>query len=153
MVKDTIIPDDPLFSEWYALYPRKDAKGAARLAFRRALKKASVEEIMEGTRRYAAYVAGKERRFVCLPATFLNGERWADETPTATRSDSALGEATWLSLTHATWEAIFKLYRRSGVWRAPAPCGPPGALAYVGPTDLLRSDELAEMERLKRPPE
>ncbi len=69
------------FDEFWACYPRKVAKGAARRAFAKALKIASMEEILEGVARYRQEIRQKstEPQFICHPATWLNQERWADE--------------------------------------------------------------------------
>lgn len=75
---DTLESD---FGEWYGLYPHKVGRGAALKAYRTARKKIGRAELIEAVRRYAAGVAraGTEKRFIPHPATWLNGERWADE--------------------------------------------------------------------------
>lgn len=70
---------DADFAAWYASYPRREARGAAVKAYRTARKKATADQLLEGARAYAATVAGKERRYIAQPATWLNGERWLDE--------------------------------------------------------------------------
>ena len=70
-------PDE--FGQWYARYPRKEAREAAKRAFPKARKKASLQELIEGLDRYNAAVKGKEREFIALPATWLNAGRWQDE--------------------------------------------------------------------------
>lgn len=72
---------DQGFAEWWARYPRKIGKGAARTAWARAIKKADTETISRALRRQAAvWVAeGTEDRFIPHPATWLNQERWDDE--------------------------------------------------------------------------
>lgn len=69
------------FDEFYTRYPRKVGKGAARKAFARALKIASLEEIIEGLENSVHYweSEGTEKQFIPHPATWLNGERWCDE--------------------------------------------------------------------------
>ena len=59
-------------------YPRKEARGEARKAFAAARKIASLEELIEGRKRYAKEKQGVERQFLKLPATWLNKECWAD---------------------------------------------------------------------------
>jgi len=60
---------------------RKVAKAAALKAFPKARQKASLAQIMAGLGRYQAglIAAGTDKKFWLHPATFLNGERWADE--------------------------------------------------------------------------
>lgn len=67
------------FEEWWTLVPRKVAKGQARAAFKAALRKVTFDVLAGGMRRYAASVQGKDAQYVCHPATWLNGERWADD--------------------------------------------------------------------------
>lgn len=77
----TTLPEG--FDEFWATYPRKIAKGAARTAFARALKLTDLETIMAGTKRYAALRAGQDPQFTCHASTWLNQERWTDEHDTA----------------------------------------------------------------------
>ena len=65
------------FEEWYALYPKKEAREAARRAFPKARLLASFDDLMAGVRRYAA--KNIERQFIKQPATWLNSGCWADE--------------------------------------------------------------------------
>jgi len=60
---------------------RKIAKAEARKAFPKARAKASLLEIMAGLERYQDNLKAKgtDIQFFAYPATFLNGERWADE--------------------------------------------------------------------------
>lgn len=65
------------FESWWASYPRKVAKGNARKAFAKAIKLASMEELLDGITRYVANKPG-----YCdyaHPASWLNAERWTDE--------------------------------------------------------------------------
>lgn len=66
------------FEQFWAAYPRKAAKGQARKAYAGALRKASAEQIAAGARRYARSRIGEDERFTKHPATWLNGECWAD---------------------------------------------------------------------------
>ena len=69
------------FATWYAAYPKKVGKGAAERAFKAALKKTDLETLTAGRDRYIAATRGTDPKFIANPATWLNGERWADETP------------------------------------------------------------------------
>jgi hypothetical protein len=68
------------FDAFWAHYPRKKGKGAARTAWARATKKADPGEIITGLSRYCREVEQvDEARFIAHPATWLNQERWLDE--------------------------------------------------------------------------
>ena len=71
--------DDESFKAFWAVYPRKRAKGAAEKAFVSALKRAPPEQIIEGARRYADERKGQDPKFTAHPATWLNADRWKDE--------------------------------------------------------------------------
>lgn len=71
--------DDAEFEEWWALYPRKIAKGTARRAYVKARKKTDADTLKSAIRRFAAKVVGKEAEFIPYAASWLNGERWGDE--------------------------------------------------------------------------
>jgi hypothetical protein len=75
--KQTAEPEG--FAEFWSIYPRKIARGAARGAFSRALEKAPVPEIIAGARRYAHAREGEDPRFTKHPATWLRAEGWLDE--------------------------------------------------------------------------
>jgi hypothetical protein len=76
---DTSDDDEPdLFAEFYDAYPRKEAKRKAEQAYRAALKRADHDTIMAGLARFPF---SDDRKFVPLPASWLNADRWADETP------------------------------------------------------------------------
>jgi hypothetical protein len=75
-----ITVNDPLnnikgdFDAFWSQYPNRVAKGAAKTAYSRALKKVSHDDIMAGLARY-----NPNPQFICNPATWLNQERWSDE--------------------------------------------------------------------------
>ena len=73
--------DESKFATWYAAYPKKVGKGAAERAFKAALKKTDLETLTAGRDRYIAATRDTDPKFIANPATWLNGERWADETP------------------------------------------------------------------------
>ncbi len=69
------------FDSFWAGYPRKVGKEAARKAFAKALKLADLKEIMSGVGALRAEVAGKDPKFTPHPSTWLNEGRWDDEPP------------------------------------------------------------------------
>lgn len=69
------------FEAWYAEYPKKVGKGQARAKYHAACKKISPDKLLEAVKKFAASQVGKDPKFIPHPATWLNGERWADEDP------------------------------------------------------------------------
>lgn len=69
---------EPLFDEFWRVYPLKVGKGAALKAFRHANSRASAEEIIAGARRYAAD-SKRDQKFTKHPSTWLNADCWLDE--------------------------------------------------------------------------
>lgn len=70
------------FDAWYAEYPRKEAKLAAQRAYMRALKNGVThEKMVDGLARFNEYVQkrGTERKYIPLPATWINAGRYDDE--------------------------------------------------------------------------
>lgn len=70
--------DPPGFDDWWKHYPRKEAKGDARKAFKAALRKTDLATLIATTKRYATEVRGTERKFQKLPGGWLRDERWLD---------------------------------------------------------------------------
>ena len=74
---------EPEFEAFWQAWPqvRRCSMGHARLAYAKARRIASAEQILAGAQRYAADCAVQDRepRFICYPATWLGGERWTDE--------------------------------------------------------------------------
>jgi hypothetical protein len=68
---------DAPFEDFWGVYPRKVGKGAARKAYRHALKRASHAEILAGAKAYAA--SKPDPQFTAHAATWLNADRWLDE--------------------------------------------------------------------------
>ncbi len=72
---------DSAFESFWAAYPRKTGKGAARKAFTGARLKAAADTILAGEAR-AKWPA--DPQFIPHPATWLNREGWLDEPSPAT---------------------------------------------------------------------
>lgn len=66
------------FSEFWAIYPRRQAKAAAVKAWNKAVKRADVEVILEAAARYRDDPQ-REPQFTAHPSTWLNQDRWEDE--------------------------------------------------------------------------
>lgn len=80
---------DSDFEAFWKSYPRKIAKAAARLKYRKARKKTDAQAILTGLQRAIASWAGKEPEYIPHAATWLNQERWLDD-PSATKTQSQL---------------------------------------------------------------
>lgn len=65
------------FESFWSKYPSKTGKGVAAKAFKKALKTASVDEIMNGLANYCNSRKVAEG-IICNPSTWLNQERWND---------------------------------------------------------------------------
>lgn len=71
---------DYAFDEWWAIVPKKVDKGHAERSYRKALTKTTHATLMQATRDLIGWNALGPRQYIPNPATWLNGERWADET-------------------------------------------------------------------------
>ncbi|HET6916620.1 MAG TPA: hypothetical protein VFH56_11075 [Acidimicrobiales bacterium] len=69
------------FDEWYEHYPRKRGRGQALKAYRVARKKTSQQALIDAIQEQSPALMSKGPEFCPYPATWLNGERWADEPP------------------------------------------------------------------------
>lgn len=82
------IPHKDYFEDFWSLYPRKVGKGAARRAWKAALKTAGPETLIAAARHIPK---PEDIEFCPHPATWLDQERWLDEsatsTPSATKAD------------------------------------------------------------------
>lgn len=72
------------FERLWKCYPRKTAKGAARRAFDRVMRRTdapNIDDLIAAVGRYGEqFTSGKsEQRFCAYLATWLNSERWLDE--------------------------------------------------------------------------
>ncbi|MGH3433096.1 MAG: helix-turn-helix domain-containing protein [Thermocrispum sp.] len=68
------------FDAFWASYPRRKARQAARTAWDRALKAgAEPSALVAAAQRYAAQRAGEDPKYTPHPATWLNQGRWQDE--------------------------------------------------------------------------
>ncbi|MGX1223179.1 hypothetical protein [Streptomyces ambofaciens] len=96
--KRTPPPADTGFDEFWAAYPRKVAKGTARAAWTKTLKRGvAAEHITKAAVRASAQwrAAHTELRFIPHPATWLNGERYDDEPePTPAQNQPPLPGTT-----------------------------------------------------------
>lgn len=69
------------FEQFWAAYPRKSGKGAARKAFAKAITKTTIAKMvatLDWQRRQPQWME-EDGKYVPLPTTWLNQERWDDE--------------------------------------------------------------------------
>lgn len=82
------------FEQLWNIWPRKVAKAHARIAYQRAIKKIDHATILTAAQAYAATRISQNRDYTVHLATWLNGERWADELPAPPApSDEAIRQA------------------------------------------------------------
>lgn len=91
------------FAAWWALYPKKVGKGAARRAYSNALKRVEGTDDPSEVLHSALVLAlpeleSRERQYVPHPATWLNQDRWLDEAPTPTGRRRAEGPTEEVTL-------------------------------------------------------
>lgn len=67
------------FAEFWRAYPRRDDRGHAVKAFKAARRKVDQETLVQAAVRYAELRKGQDPKFTAMAASWLNGERWADE--------------------------------------------------------------------------
>lgn len=80
------------FEEFYALYPRKEARGDAERAYVIAVKAVGHDVIMAGLERTLPHLRQKHTEGYCVaPARWLKGKRWNDEPSGPVRANTAAG--------------------------------------------------------------
>jgi hypothetical protein len=83
-----------MFEAFWAAYPRRVGKGAARAAFDKACRKAKPEAIIAAvTAQVAAGCFSKDMTYCPYPTTWLHAERWDDEIASAAPKTAATGLA------------------------------------------------------------
>lgn len=76
--------DEPdQFDEFWSQCPRKIGKDAALRAWKSALKRSDAKTIIDGMKRHAKEVQGREKQYIPHPSTWLNAGRWQDESQDA----------------------------------------------------------------------
>jgi uncharacterized protein YdaU (DUF1376 family) len=63
----------------YSAYPKKEGRGAALKAIEKAITKIDAEKLLDIVKNYSEKIQWKEKRYIPQPATWFNGERWADD--------------------------------------------------------------------------
>jgi predicted transcriptional regulator len=78
-------PKDDGFDDFWKVYPRKEAKAAARKNWAKAIQKAPASVIIAAAERYA-HRPVDDVKFLKFPQGWLTDERWKDEEQTPTRA-------------------------------------------------------------------
>ena len=68
-------PADDMFDDFWKMYPKKEAKVKAQQAWRKLSKTKKQKAINDIRHRFD----GTDRRYIPLPASYINAERWEDE--------------------------------------------------------------------------
>ena len=69
------------FETFWRAYPRRVAKGAAQRSWDKLAKLGTnPADIIKGAEAYAAACRGKEVQYIAHPATWLNAQRWLDDS-------------------------------------------------------------------------
>jgi hypothetical protein len=84
------------FAEFWLVYPRKVAKGAAERAWAKAVKAgADPVDVLAGAARYGQDRAAQDPKFTKHPATWLNGRCWLDEPAVRWRRRVRWARSRW----------------------------------------------------------
>lgn len=78
-IKNTSSPTVTDFDSFWSLWPRKEGKANALKAYEKSLKKIPEPELLDKARLYVTSPLRPDVKFVPHAATWLNGERWADD--------------------------------------------------------------------------
>lgn len=77
------------FEEFWSVYPRRIGKKAAHAKWLTSLRDTTADDIIDGARRYAASVKGKDQQYIAHPTTWLNQGRWDDQLTEQGRDEDA----------------------------------------------------------------
>lgn len=82
-----------LFDKFWSEYPRKEDKTKAKKAFIKLRPdKALVGEMLNALKWQKTMEQWRDRRYIPLPTTYLNGRRWEDEQPAQTTQPARSGQ-------------------------------------------------------------
>lgn len=90
-------PSGPTFADFWALYPRRESKGHAEKAWARAAKAADPQVILDALTSQVPVMRQSEKRFIPMPATWLNGRRWENEESEATGGSPPEWNTSWVN--------------------------------------------------------
>lgn len=114
---------DDGFTEFWALYPRKVGKGAARKAWKGALKKTDATSIIDAVTLYRI-TCPKDPQYVAHPASWLNAERWADETISPNPEPAPVTIPHWEPCDKCAGGWLYQTDDKGYEWAIPCQCRP-----------------------------
>ena len=74
------------FDDAWEAYPKKQAKGASKKAFEKAVTKINPNELLDRIKEYAQAISGQDIKYIPMLSTWLNQERWGDDLPQPNQS-------------------------------------------------------------------
>ena len=92
-------------AEIYQQYPKRVGGKLAIESIVKALGKIGYDELLAKVKAYASSCAGKDKKYIPLPATWFNQERWVDEIVS---NDPACG---WKSMSDDEWYKFYDQFR------------------------------------------
>ena len=102
-----------VFDQFWSMCPRKVGKDAARRAFDKAVKRASLDEVMAGMSRFSTDPnLPEDKNYIPHPSTWLNEGRWDDEplpprqSPAGQSASSGMQVGDWLRPSQHQQDAI-----------------------------------------------
>ena len=115
------------FDDWWATYPRKTSKQAARRAYAAAVRGGtSPATLLAGLKAALPDLTDREARFVPYPATWLNGGAWEDEPAAAPGSVRVARRGTALAREGVVCDDM-RTYRG---WLSPQPVSRDGVVIH-----------------------
>jgi hypothetical protein len=128
------------FEAFWLLYPRRQGRGQALKAFKTALTKTTIDIILQGVENYKKIKA--DYADWCMPATWLNGERWLDQPHQQPQPHKPAGQKNYAptatGIEQERWRARMASFRKSGAW-LPSYGPKPGEPGCEVPAEFLAS--------------
>ena len=94
LLADEPADTDDRFDEFWNVYGKKVKRADAEKKWAKAIRKASPDRIIAAAHAYVAWERANNQggRFIADPSTWLHGERWNDERPTASQPTTRVQE-------------------------------------------------------------
>ena len=105
------------FEKFWSVFPRKQGRGQALKALKGALSKTDIEAILAGVEKYKKIKP--DYADWCMPATWLNGERWLDEATASGAKPAApkFGPKEFNPVDRsAVWRPRLEMWSKSQTW-------------------------------------
>lgn len=115
---------DDGFDLFWTIYPRKVGKGAALKAWNKARKTATSEQILAACNLYAALRRTEDPQYTAHPATWLNQERWLDETMTPEQPEPDIIIPTWTPCEKCNNGWLYEFDDKGYEYARPCECRP-----------------------------